>query len=69
MGGEVAGEYKDSLSNLEGLDYIPDKISIIQPSFILANDGRMWMNWDKTFRIREDGTIGDDSDKSLWYYI
>lgn len=69
LGGQVAGEYRESLRDLAGLDYMPDRISIIRPSFILANDGRMWMNWDKTFRIRNDGQIGDENDKSLWYYL
>ena len=50
IGGQVADEYRNAL-NISGFEYIPDKVSIIEPSFILSTDGTIFSDWNKMFNM------------------
>lgn len=61
FGGEICSETGATLK-ISNLGYLPDKISIKNPTMILLNNGNWAANWDKFYPILEDqGGIGNNS--------
>lgn len=56
MGGTITDFYGNTLS-LSGFNLLPDEIRIAKPEFILSNSGYIWMNFNKTYPIWEDGSL------------
>jgi hypothetical protein len=59
IGGEVKNELGGSLNNIT-FDTMPDRIRITNASMIVANNGYTWLDWDKTFNIRNGKLMKGD---------
>lgn len=60
MGGEIKDKVKQSLK-IDGFKYLPDEISITNPTIVMSNEGSIWCNWRKFYNLTEDGQLGNTS--------
>ena len=65
FGGEIKNANKSNL-DIENMDYLPDEISIIDPSMIIANNGTVISDWEQMYDFQKtNGHITAISTQSL----
>lgn len=66
LGGEIRNKNK-SLLDIENMDYLPDEISIIEPSMVVANNGVIISDWEMMYDFTKDsnGHINGITTQSL----
>ena len=53
LGGEIKNSNKSNL-DIESMDYLPDEISIVEPSMVVANNGVIVSDWETMFDFTKD---------------
>ena len=65
IGGEIKSELGTDISQLP-MNQIPDRVSIVDASMIVTNDGYIWMDWSKVYNISNGQLMSGEGSMMDW---